>query len=102
MVDQVLALIDTKLNEQHNINADRIYALGHSMGGMGAFTAIYQHPDRFAAAIPSAGVFLPGLTPNAFNMCRFGSFTANQTEWLTMWGRGMYSIRRGELGTGTK
>ena len=29
------------------------------MGGFGTFTAVYQHPDRFAGAIPTAGGFLP-------------------------------------------
>jgi predicted peptidase len=27
------------------------------MGGVGTFNAIYQHPERFAGAIPSAGAF---------------------------------------------
>jgi len=47
----------TELSKQYKIDADRVYVLGHSMGGMGTFTAIYQHPDRFAAAISSAGFF---------------------------------------------
>ena len=59
--DEVLELIDTKLSKQYKIDADRVYVLGHSMGGMGTFTAVYQHPDRFAAAIPSAGFFPPWL-----------------------------------------
>ncbi len=61
VLDEVLELIDTKLSKQYKIDADRVYVLGHSMGGMGTFTAIYQHPDRFAAAIPSAGHFFPWL-----------------------------------------
>ena len=61
VLDEVLELIDTKLSKQYKIDADRVYVLGHSMGGMGTFTAIYQHPDRFAAAIPSAGTFYPWL-----------------------------------------
>lgn len=61
VLDEALELIDTKLTEQYKIDADRVYVLGHSMGGMGTFTAIYQHPDRFAAAIPSAGIFFPWL-----------------------------------------
>jgi predicted peptidase len=55
----VLDLIDSKLCKQFKIDLDRIYCLGHSMGGFGTFTAIYQHPDRFAAAIPTAGGFFP-------------------------------------------
>ncbi len=61
VLDEVLEFIDTKLSKQYKIDADRVYVLGHSMGGMGTFTAVYQHPERFAAAIPSAGVFFPWL-----------------------------------------
>lgn len=57
----VLEYIDTDLCKQYKIDADRVYCLGHSMGGIGTFTAVYQHPDRFAAAIPSAGMFFPWL-----------------------------------------
>ncbi len=57
----VLEYIDTRLSKQYKIDADRVYCLGHSMGGAGTFTAVYQHPDRFAAAIPSAGLFFPWL-----------------------------------------
>jgi len=55
----VLDLIDNKLSKQFKIDAQRIYCIGHSMGGFGTFTAVYQHPDRFAGAIPTAGGFLP-------------------------------------------
>jgi predicted peptidase len=61
VLDEVFELIDTKLSKQYKIDADRVYVLGHSMGGLGTFTAVYQHPDRFAAAIPSAGHFYPWL-----------------------------------------
>jgi len=61
VLDEVLEFIDTELSKQYKIDADRVYVLGHSMGGMGTFTAIYQHPDRFAAAITSAGFFDPKL-----------------------------------------
>ena len=60
----VLDLIDNQLAKQFKIDPNRIYCLGHSMGGFGTFTAIYQHPDRFAAAIPTAGGFLPWRDPS--------------------------------------
>jgi predicted peptidase len=47
-------LVDALMGE-HPIDPDRIYVLGHSMGGFGTWNAICQQPDRFAAAIPSAG-----------------------------------------------
>ncbi len=55
----VFEFIDSVLMSEYKIDADRVYCLGHSMGGAGTFTAIYQRPDRFAAAIPTAGVFPP-------------------------------------------
>ena len=55
----VLDLIDNELSTEFKIDSDRIYCLGHSMGGFGTFTAVYQHPERFAAAIPTAGGFFP-------------------------------------------
>ena len=61
VLGRVLEYIDTELSRQYKIDANRVYCLGHSMGGAGTFTAVYQHPDRFAAAIPSAGIFFPWL-----------------------------------------
>jgi len=55
---KALRLVD-KLIEQYNIDTSRIYVIGHSMGGFGTFNAIWNRPDFFAAAIPSAGVLLP-------------------------------------------
>jgi len=66
VLDEVLEFIDMQLTKQYKIDTDRVYVLGHSMGAMGTFTAIYQHPDRFAAAIPSAGFFSPWLNTKRF------------------------------------
>ena len=37
------------------VDKNRIYLLGHSMGGGGTYTFIQSDPDYFAAAAPSAG-----------------------------------------------
>lgn len=42
-----------------SIDMDRIYILGHSMGGHGTYILIQIDPDYFAAAAPSAGTGLP-------------------------------------------
>ncbi|NQY35863.1 MAG: prolyl oligopeptidase family serine peptidase [Alteromonadaceae bacterium] len=55
---KALRLVDD-LVKQYNIDTSRIYVIGHSMGGFGTFNAIWNRPDFFAAAIPSAGVLLP-------------------------------------------
>lgn len=54
----VLEILNS-LKEQYKIDGDRIYVLGHSMGGAGTWTTIWENPDMFAAAIPCAG----GLAP---------------------------------------
>lgn len=38
-----------------SVDRDRIYILGHSMGGHGTYIFIQLEPDYFAAAAPSAG-----------------------------------------------
>lgn len=48
---RVRALIETLAA----VDADRIYILGHSMGGHGTYIFIQLAPDYFAAAAPSAG-----------------------------------------------
>jgi predicted peptidase len=50
----VFDLLDV-LAKEFNIDLNRVYVLGHSMGGAGTWTAITEQPDRFAAAIPTAG-----------------------------------------------
>jgi predicted peptidase len=56
----VLELLD-ELSGEFNIDADRVDVLGHFMGGTGTWNAIHQQPERFAAAIPTAGGFVPWL-----------------------------------------
>lgn len=55
--DLVLAILDQVLAE-HRIDPDRVYLLGHSMGGYGAWYLAHRAPERFAAVAPMAG---PGV-----------------------------------------
>ena len=55
---KAFALLD-KISADYSVDTNRVYVLGHSMGGFGAWNAIWAAPKRFAAAIPSAG----GLPP---------------------------------------
>lgn len=45
-----------KLIGQHSIDPDRIYLLGFSMGGSGAWDMLMRHADVFAAGVPITGV----------------------------------------------
>lgn len=49
-----LALIDATIKEQP-IDADRVYVIGMSMGGYGAFDAVQRRPELFAACVPICG-----------------------------------------------
>ncbi|QDU82468.1 Prolyl oligopeptidase family protein [Polystyrenella longa] len=62
---KVLGLID-HLSEEFNVDTNRVYVIGHSMGGFGTWNAIWAAPKRFAAAIPSAGGMLPWKDPAEF------------------------------------
>jgi len=50
-------LIDVELigNQGYNIDADRVYVTGFSLGGVGAFDWIGREPGRVAAICPFAG-----------------------------------------------
>lgn len=50
----LMALLD-ELLATHPIDPDRVYLLGASMGGYGAWDWIVRDPGRFAAAIPICG-----------------------------------------------
>ncbi len=53
-IQQVKELIDTYL-KMDNIDKDRVYITGLSMGGMGTFDIVCRFPDIFAAAVPICG-----------------------------------------------
>ena len=44
-----------QVRERYNIDAQRIYLTGLSMGGYGAFNYAALHPERFAAVVPICG-----------------------------------------------
>ncbi len=52
------------LQQDLPIDRKRIYVVGYSMGGFGAWIAISRHPGRFAAAAPIAGGGDPTHVPH--------------------------------------
>jgi predicted esterase len=44
-----------EVRRAYNIDADRIYLTGHSMGGFGTWSIAMNHPEVFAALAPMAG-----------------------------------------------
>ncbi|MHC4551413.1 MAG: carboxylesterase family protein [Planctomycetota bacterium] len=57
---KVMALIDD-ISETYNVDQDRIYLTGLSMGGFGTWTLAATYPDRFAAIAPICGGGSPHL-----------------------------------------
>ena len=53
-VDALIALID-KIERDYNVDKQRIYITGLSMGGYGTFALCARQPERFAAAVPVCG-----------------------------------------------
>jgi predicted peptidase len=72
-LDKVFELVD-KLSKELPIDVDRVYVLGHSMGGAGTWTALGEAPKRFAAAIPTAGGLSPWYDVNTFKHVPIWSF----------------------------
>jgi predicted peptidase len=49
-----IGIVD-EISATYNIDPDRVYVTGLSMGGMGTWSAVVAEPDRFAAAVPMSG-----------------------------------------------
>lgn len=47
---------------QHDVDPDRVYSMGFSMGGTGSWFLAGRHPDLLAGAIPAHGVHMARTT----------------------------------------
>lgn len=54
---QILTMIEIA-KAQHDIDPDRVFVMGFSMGGSGSFHMAARFPDLFAGAAPCAGVVM--------------------------------------------
>jgi predicted peptidase len=52
--EALVSLLDDVM-ERYSVDPDRVYLVGYSMGGNGAWYLAYKHPDRFAAVSPMSG-----------------------------------------------
>jgi|GEM_PF-512062 len=59
------------IREQFAVDQDRIYLMGHSMGGWGSWWIGLRHPDLFAAIFPMAGHAPMELLQNARHLSPF-------------------------------
>ena len=66
-------LLDTWLSKPE-VDKERIYVMGLSMGGMGTYDLVIRHPDLFAAAIPICGTVNPARFTPALKQVKFRIF----------------------------
>ncbi len=52
---EVLYRLILKIQKEYNVDTNRIYLTGLSMGGWGAWNLAFAHPETFAALVPIAG-----------------------------------------------
>jgi pimeloyl-ACP methyl ester carboxylesterase len=61
--EKYLADVIAECKGRYNVDPDRVFLLGHSMGGFGAYHHAQRQPDRFAAIIVSSGAWDCGYWP---------------------------------------
>ena len=61
--DEYLADVIVECKNRFNIDANRVFLLGHSMGGFGAYHHALRQPDRFAAIVVNSGSWSLGYWP---------------------------------------
>jgi predicted peptidase len=71
-------IIDS-LQEEFNIDSSRIYVIGQSMGGFGAWDCVMRQPERFAALLPMAGGGDPTQAANLLNVAIWNFYGSADT-----------------------
>lgn len=56
---ELLIALLGEVTANYPVDADRVYLVGYSMGGHGAWYLAYEHPHRFAAVAPMSGMSNP-------------------------------------------
>ena len=60
--DSLQKMLDYVVRENTDVDPNRIYCMGYSMGGKGTWEWAMNYPDRFAAIIPQGLHSRPGQT----------------------------------------
>jgi pimeloyl-ACP methyl ester carboxylesterase len=61
--DDYIADVILECKDRFHIDPDRVFLIGHSMGGFGAYQAALRYPDRFAAIVAHSGSWRLGYWP---------------------------------------
>jgi pimeloyl-ACP methyl ester carboxylesterase len=62
-LDQYLLDVILEAKSHFHIDPDRVFLLGHSMGGFGAYHHAQRSPDRYAAVVVNSGSWSRGYWP---------------------------------------
>lgn len=92
-VEALLELLN-KLRAELPIDARRIYIVGQSLGGFGAWDLIARYPDVFAAAVPLCGGGDPARIRTARNVAVWAFHGAKDTTVLVSRSREMVAALR--------
>lgn len=77
--EQLLPLLD-RLKQQLNVDAERVYVTGLSMGGYGSWRLATVAPERFAAAAPICGGGDPEAVDEAIGQTTIWAFHGQQDK----------------------
>jgi predicted peptidase len=67
-IEPLDALLRT-LQRRYQVDSERLYLTGLSLGGFGAWHYAFSHPRRFAAIVPIAGGYIQGSRAVPGNIC---------------------------------
>lgn len=88
-----------RIRADYNINSDRMYAAGLSMGGFGVWDLLCRYPDLFAAAIPMGGA---GDVGNAHIIAKTPVWTFHQMQDPTVSSEGTVAMVKKLIGLGAE
>ena len=89
-LDVLEVLEDVK--RHYRVDPDRVYLMGHSMGGYGTNNVATHHPDLFAAVAPVQGTSSQDLHENLRNVPWFEISSDEDLDFMGQEARGMYDL----------
>jgi poly(3-hydroxybutyrate) depolymerase len=80
----------------YRVDRNRIYLMGHSMGGYGTNNVATHHPDLFAAVAPAEGTASPDLHANLRNVPWFQISADEDLDFMAQDATAMYDLLSGD------
>jgi predicted esterase len=80
------------VQKHYRVDPDRIYLMGHSMGGYGTNNVGMHHPDLFAAIAPAEGTDSQALHANLRNLPWFGMTADEDLDVMAQEANALYGL----------